>query len=146
MPHCLRCNRPLSNPDSVRHGYGPTCWAKIQKTLRLDDDQAPDPVTITDQEEAAKVRREIRRRLLKYAQVKTCHCGTPLEDCEFVTCDHGSGGVPLRGYAVPQWIWFECPKCGYQYAIWKLRGPSLLDLAPVPAKEVQATLRGSGEP
>jgi hypothetical protein len=103
-------------------------------------------VTITDQEEAAKVRREIRRRLLKYAQVKTCHCGTPLEDCEFVTCDHGSGGVPLRGYAVPQWIWFECPKCGYQYAIWKLRGPSLLDLAPVPAKEVQATLRGSGEP
>ena len=130
--YCLKCNRPLSNPQSIRHGYGPECWAKVQRTLRLGDDQAPDKVTITDQEKARDTRIKLRKILLFSSKRKTCSCGTPFADCEFMTCDHGDGGVPLDGYAVPQWVWFACPKCGYQTAWHKLLRPyaSRKSLAP----------------
>jgi len=30
---CLRCNRPLSNPVSVRRRYGPTCWKRVWREV-----------------------------------------------------------------------------------------------------------------
>lgn len=29
MATCARCNRPLKDPDSVKRGFGPVCWAKV---------------------------------------------------------------------------------------------------------------------
>ncbi len=26
---CRRCNRALTHPESLDHGYGPTCWEKL---------------------------------------------------------------------------------------------------------------------
>jgi len=28
---CKRCNRKLTNPESIARGYGDTCWAKVKK-------------------------------------------------------------------------------------------------------------------
>jgi hypothetical protein len=129
--YCLKCNRPLSDPASINHGYGPKCWTRIKRTLHLEEGRDPDPVTISDHKLARDSRAELLRRLLGYSYVKTCHCGTPLVECDLMTCDHVSGGLPLAGYAVPQWVWFECPVCRYQLAWWKLRPHiSLDDLAP----------------
>lgn len=30
------------------------------------------------------------------------------------------GGTKIRGYESRQWIYFHCPKCGYDWALWKL--------------------------
>ncbi|MDD5048185.1 MAG: DUF6011 domain-containing protein [Patescibacteria group bacterium] len=130
--YCLKCNRPLSNPKSIRHGYGPECWSKVQRTLRLEDNQAPEKVTISDQKRARDTRVRLRKVLHYSSRRKNCDCGTPFSECELMTCDHEEGGVPLDGYAVPQWIWYECPKCGYQTAWWKVLHPyaSLKSLAP----------------
>ena len=34
-PRCLRCRRPLSDPSSVRRGYGPRCFARLHLGQRL---------------------------------------------------------------------------------------------------------------
>ena len=127
---CLKCNRPLSDPKSIRHGYGPECWSKLQRKLGWDVFQVPEKVTIINQEVAKNVRIILHRRLIFGSRVKTCSCGTPIADCEMITSDQGEGGLPLKGYAVPQWVWFECPKCKYQTAWWKLGPHNLDDLAP----------------
>lgn len=33
MERCKRCKRMLKNTTSVVHGYGPTCWKKVEATL-----------------------------------------------------------------------------------------------------------------
>lgn len=30
MSKCARCNRGLTDPISIKRGYGPVCWAKAQ--------------------------------------------------------------------------------------------------------------------
>lgn len=32
---CRRCHRELSDPESVRRGYGPVCWAKVQRNQQF---------------------------------------------------------------------------------------------------------------
>lgn len=34
-PRCLCCRRPLSDPSSVRRGYGPRCFARLHLGQRL---------------------------------------------------------------------------------------------------------------
>ena len=34
-PRCLRCRRPLSDPTSIRRGYGPRCFARLHLGQRL---------------------------------------------------------------------------------------------------------------
>jgi len=31
-----------------------------------------------------------------------------------------SGGWKVRGFVDLQWLYVVCPKCGYQWALWKL--------------------------
>lgn len=33
--------------------------------------------------------------------------------------DH-DGGWPVEGFKEKQWLYVTCPKCGYQWALWKL--------------------------
>ena len=44
-------------------------------------------------------------------------CGAELRRV-MCTEPHDSGFVTLNG--VKLWAWIECPKCGYQWALWKL--------------------------
>ena len=30
MVACANCKRPLKDPESMKRGYGPVCWAKVQ--------------------------------------------------------------------------------------------------------------------
>lgn len=39
---CLRCNRPLKDPESVKRGYGPICWAMVQPELENEMDKTED--------------------------------------------------------------------------------------------------------
>lgn len=31
QPRCAECHRPLSDPESIKRGVGPICWAKLQE-------------------------------------------------------------------------------------------------------------------
>lgn len=33
--HCKRCKRLIKNTTSVVHGYGPTCWKKVQHEIEV---------------------------------------------------------------------------------------------------------------
>ncbi len=33
--HCKRCKRMIKNTTSVVHGYGPTCWKKVQHDIKV---------------------------------------------------------------------------------------------------------------
>jgi hypothetical protein len=35
MPNCIKCGRALSDPTSVKRGYGPECWGAIQESGQL---------------------------------------------------------------------------------------------------------------
>ena len=36
MTNCAKCGRPLKNPKSMEHGYGPECWSKIAAGIRKE--------------------------------------------------------------------------------------------------------------
>ncbi|WP_048181333.1 DUF6011 domain-containing protein [Methanosarcina sp. MTP4] len=123
---CLRCNRPLKNPLSQERGYGPECWKKIQQHVEKRQDY-PLPCSISDPIIASETLAEISRRA-RVANRKKCDCGKSLVSGEVKTYDHDCGET-LAGFSHPQWVYLTCPKCGYQWAYWKLRGPSLKDLS-----------------
>jgi hypothetical protein len=35
---CIRCGRSLSDPESIRRGFGPVCAAKIVRERESDED------------------------------------------------------------------------------------------------------------
>jgi hypothetical protein len=41
---CKKCHRVLKNPMSVTHGYGPTCWKKVQHMVELELQDRKDKV------------------------------------------------------------------------------------------------------
>ena len=36
MTNCAKCGRPLKNPKSMEHGYGPECWGKVKAGIRKE--------------------------------------------------------------------------------------------------------------
>lgn len=115
---CRRCHRLLKDAASIKRGYGPVCWKKVQ----LENEQQKkiyEPCTIAYSGLASHTMREIRKRVLK-GKIQTCSCGEPLENGELHSYDH-EGGYDLKGFGLPQWVHIECSKCGHQLSIWKLR-------------------------
>ena len=56
----------------------------------------------------------------KLLKGKKCRwCGTPLEDLPIEHYDHDDGWE-VEGFERRQWLYVVCPKCGYQWALWKL--------------------------
>lgn len=123
MSLCRRCHRGISNPKSIKHGFGPVCWAKLQK---MDYNERPTSfrITITDQKEASKSLEKVRE-LMQHAEVKTCRkCGEPLRPENIEYYDH-PGGYDMPGFGQPQWLYHHCEECGFDYSLWKLRIPEL---------------------
>lgn len=54
----------------------------------------------------------------------TCSCGTPISECS-IHCYPHDGGIPVSGFPDKQWVYFHCPKCGYDWALWKLLNKAL---------------------
>jgi hypothetical protein len=44
-------------------------------------------------------------------------CGAPLPK-RFSHYDH-DGGYNVAGFAEPQWLYLDCPRCGYGESLWK---------------------------
>jgi len=131
---CKRCNRALKDPASVKRDYGPVCWKKVQQENE-EQRKIYEPCTVAYQGLANHIMREIRRRVLQ-GNVTECSCGEPLETGEVRSYDH-DGGLDLKGFGQPQWVYHECSKCGHQLSIWKLR-IDLSDLEKVkPAKPLK---------
>ena len=57
--------------------------------------------------------------LSKLSGCKCEWCHSDLSAGEVKHYRHPSG-LPLKGYKERQWIFIECPKCGYEWALWKL--------------------------
>lgn len=36
MTNCAKCGRPLKNPKSMEHGYGPECWSKVTAGIKKE--------------------------------------------------------------------------------------------------------------
>lgn len=131
---CKRCNRGLKGPASMKRGYGPVCWKKVQ----LEDEEQRkiyEPCTIAQHGLASWTMKEIRKRVLQ-GDLQACSCGEPLETGEVRSYDH-EGGLDLKGFGQPQWVYHECSKCGNQLSVWKLR-IDLSDLEKIkPVKPVK---------
>lgn len=51
-----------------------------------------------------------------------CHfCEAPLDGDAVCRYDH-DGGIMVKDFPVKQWVYVHCRKCGYDWALWKLRG------------------------
>ena len=48
-----------------------------------------------------------------------CSCGEPIHASE-VDCYPHDGGVKIDDYTELQWVYFHCPRCEYDWALWKL--------------------------
>jgi len=57
-----------------------------------------------------------------YQRCKTynCKCGQHLPIQTMHSHTDEDDGYRVKGFRTPQWVYLECPKCGYQNAFWKL--------------------------
>lgn len=117
---CRRCTRHLTNPTSIKHGYGPVCYHK-----RLSGDirqsKTIGPCTITSKDLARKVYQAIYRILGHLDETQLARGkmisgedirGLPVESFDSNT------GIILPGFGKPQW--FYCHSSLYDLALWKL--------------------------
>lgn len=51
--------------------------------------------------------------------VRCKHCGSFFRPSS-VHCYPHANGYEVEGYVDKQWVYLTCPKCGYQWALWKL--------------------------
>ena len=58
------------------------------------------------------------------SQNLNCTCGAPIR-LSRIHCYPHDGGVRVYGHAGKQWVYFHCPKCGYDWALWKLLNKAL---------------------
>jgi len=99
--HCNKCGRPLSDPESIQRGFGPTCWAKItahRDPLTGEFPLAEEALRNTDPEKAK------------------CICGHDLRNEAVRGYEHDAGWQTDHG---KQWLFVKCPMCGYDMALWK---------------------------
>jgi hypothetical protein len=61
-------------------------------------------------------------------------CKTPLPD-GLKHYDH-DGGFPVVGFPRFQWLFIECPRCDYQWALWKLLRRQGINTVEQPEPEV----------
>lgn len=136
---CLLCGRPLKNPKHQERGYGPQCWKLVRRQAEKKLNSSLSS-SVSDPQLASVTLGQISR-MVKRARRKTCDCGKSLTSAIVYTYDHECGDT-LPGFSKPQWVFLICRRCGYQWAYWKIHGPSLENIS-IPSR----TLTGvSGQP
>ena len=118
MTCCNRCGKPLTNQLSLRRGYGPVCWGKINGKFSKEQ-----------RETMERGEREENNypEILDYWGLmpdRRCFCGADIKLGEIGHYAH-DGGYPLNGWKENQWLFMVCPNCGYEYSFRKLRVPTI---------------------
>jgi len=64
---------------------------------------------------------ELQKYIELITKTKCTFCGRklPIRDSAIKMYPH-DGGWNVNGYDKKQWLYIICPKCGYQWALWKL--------------------------
>lgn len=75
-----------------------------------------DDEVITDGADVARFSEECQEKVCRW-------CEASLLEQPFKHYGPHSGGWTLRGYEEKRWVYVTCPKCGYDWAIWKLGAP-----------------------
>jgi hypothetical protein len=77
------------------------------------------------------------QNLIKGATCKWCasrSAGRPAKEVslEHLTIEHyeHDGGWPVKGYQQRRWLYVTCPKCDYQWSLWKLGVPRHIPMEP----------------
>ena len=67
------------------------------------------------------------KQLYDACKTHECKCGTHLPENTMKSFSDLSNdptyGYKIKRFKTLQWVWLECPKCGYQNALWKLGCP-----------------------
>jgi len=111
---CLRCGKYLTDPKSIKRGFGPICWPKVRHLIEEHEEY----------EDLLKGPKETNdypaiQDYLQYQIRNTCECGADMSEAPANHYEHHKG-VPLHGYKKKQWIFLTCLNCGKQWALWKL--------------------------
>lgn len=121
---CRRCSRKLTNPSSVKQGYGKTCYHKRMKGDPKQSSKFAEACTIVAPDLAKKVYAAIYRLVAKNEKYldQTAHwecrfCHTTLLQMPVESMDHDSGLI-MPGFGKPQW--FILHDEHYDLAIWKI--------------------------
>lgn len=109
ITYCKRCGRLLTDPDSVKRGYGAICYALLAR----ENKEIPEPVKFggLDLDELAD---------LIDSKKPVCICGEPLQGSGLKTYPH-EGGEIVYGKPGRQWVYVHCKKCGYDMALHKIK-------------------------
>ena len=54
-----------------------------------------------------------------------CLCGYRFRAVDVLCYGPHSGGVKVDDYPYPVWVYFHCPRCGYDMALWKILNRAL---------------------
>ena len=127
---CLRCRRPLSDPDSISRGYGPECWDRVKNNLPPHGE----PLTKKQSIENIFDAQAALARLRQETPARACSCGAPLGSVPLRSYDSIDGRI-LEGFESPQWVYISCPTCGQEIALNRL-----YVLPDSPARPSQRTL------
>jgi hypothetical protein len=85
---------------------------------RMEDDGAPVPATLPTLDDY--------RTMVTHGVCRFCGTGLP----DTVLHYPHPGGWPVRGLDGLQWLYLQCVKCEYCWALWKLGVPRAAEKAP----------------
>lgn len=125
--HCKRCGKKLSDPKSMKRGYGPICAKKIQweqkKQATINEFYHKGEKEVNNHPSLSEYWNEV----LENTYRTKCTCGSDLFTNGIMDHYEHSGGCFVNGYKNKQWIFITCLKCNYSWSISKLtRGKILI--------------------
>ena len=121
---CRRCSRNLTDPKSIKYGYGPVCYVKHmdgdtrQANLQIDFTTYS---TITDKDLARKTYRAIYQLIARLDETLLARgkmiSGEDMRSLPVESFDTNTG-ITLPGFGNPQWFYLHSE--AYDLAIWKI--------------------------
>ncbi|RLI84065.1 hypothetical protein DRP07_02165 [Archaeoglobales archaeon] len=92
---CAICGRPLSNPQSLRRGIGPKCYAKYFKSGEFKKDRIEE----LRRKAAKEYHKNVKKYPLQEGEVRCKNCGKPVVYKESDPCPDAFCCTPCCPYA-----------------------------------------------
>lgn len=135
MPRlCLKCGRTTEPENELCPHCGVRLVNAVVKLLTVNDEPVPDEKLLPGAKEISwplsSIRIRIERKLSEGTGRTECHCGQALKGENLRMYPHEAGTL-VEGYG-RQWLYIHCPKCQYDWSLWKL-GIHFENERPTPA-------------